>query len=68
MPTYVYQCRDCGSRFDAMRRMSERANAPRCPACESEHTELAISAPFVGGRTGSGGNGGSGCNSWTGGG
>ncbi len=65
MPTYVYHCRDCDSRFDAMRRMSERANAPTCPHCGSEHTELALSAPFV--AAGSGGGGGS-CNSFTGGG
>lgn len=67
MPTYVYKCRDCGSRFDAMRRMSERADAPRCPQCDSEHTELALSAPFVAGGSGGGAGGGS-CNSWTGGG
>lgn len=64
MPTYVYHCRDCDSRFDAMRRMSERANAPRCPHCGSEHTELAIAAPFVAGGSSSAGS----CNSWTGGG
>lgn len=66
MPTYDYKCRDCGRRFDAMRRMSERANAPSCPECGSPQTELALSAPFVAG--GGSGGGGSSCNSYTGGG
>ncbi len=52
MPMYEYACRDCGHRFDELRRMSERLNAPPCPACGSEQTELAISAAAVFGGSG----------------
>lgn len=68
MPLYEYQCRDCGSRVEAMRRMSERENAPACASCGSERTGLAMSATsFLGG---SGGASGGACSTsaWTGGG
>jgi putative FmdB family regulatory protein len=65
MPVYEYQCRGCGGRFEALRRMSERAAAPPCPKCGAEETELALSAPaFVGG----GGGGSCSTSAWTGGG
>ncbi len=54
MPLYEYHCRACGKRFDEMRRMAERLNAPPCPTCGSEQTELAISAPAVFGGSGGG--------------
>lgn len=62
MPTYNYHCNECGEKFSAMRRMAQRAEAPPCPKCQSEHTELGISAPFLA-RAGSGGGGGSSCSS-----
>ncbi len=61
MPTYSYHCLDCGQRFDAMRRMAQRAEAPPCPICASEHTELGISAPFL--ARAAGGGSGSSCSS-----
>ncbi len=54
MPMYEYACRACGKRFDEMRRMAERLQAPPCPQCGSEETELAISAPAVFGGGGGG--------------
>ncbi len=66
MPLYEYQCTDCGRRFEAMRRISQRKEAPVCKECGSEHTELAMSASaFLGGG---GGGGACSTNAWTGGG
>ncbi len=56
MPMYDYACRACGKRFEEMRRIAERLNAPPCPVCQSADTELAISAPAVFGGGGSGGS------------
>lgn len=67
MPLYEYSCQDCGHRYEAIRRMSERADAPECPKCASRQTALALSAPaFLGGSSG----GASACSTgtWTGGG
>ncbi len=55
MPMYEYACLECGRRFEEMKRMSERQDAPPCPTCGSEATSLAISAPAVFGGTGFGG-------------
>jgi putative FmdB family regulatory protein len=69
MPLYEYRCQECGGRFEAMRRMSERADAPSCPACESAATTLAMSATaFVGGSHGGGAGGACSTGTWTGGG
>ncbi|HUH13057.1 MAG TPA: zinc ribbon domain-containing protein [Longimicrobiales bacterium] len=67
MPLYEYSCTTCGTRFEAMRRMSERASAPACPGCGGEDTALAMSRPAVHG-TGGGGGASCGTNAWTGGG
>lgn len=68
MPLYEYVCRDCGNRFEEMRPVAERLNAPACSACSGSRTALAMSAP---GRVGAGaphpapsagqGNGAGGC-------
>ncbi len=52
---YEYACRTCGKRFEEMKRIAERQEAPPCPACGSEDTALAISAPAVFGGGGGGG-------------
>lgn len=44
MPVYEYTCRHCGTRFDEMKPMSERLDAPRCDAC-GRTTSLALSVP-----------------------
>ncbi|HEX7019806.1 MAG TPA: zinc ribbon domain-containing protein [Gemmatimonadaceae bacterium] len=61
MPTYDYRCPDCGERFEAMRRIAQRADAPPCPRCASQRTELAVSAPFVAGGSATGSSGGGSC-------
>lgn len=50
MPLYEYACPGCGERMEKMKRVSDRANGPECPAC-GEQTVLALSAP---GRVGVG--------------
>jgi putative FmdB family regulatory protein len=66
---YEYLCRGCGRRFEAMRRMSERLDAPACPECGSEQTGLELSASaFLGGAAGSGAGGACSTGTWTGGG
>ena len=63
MPIYEYTCLDCGTRFDALRAMSEADHPIRCEACESEHTTrvLSIFAAHSEGRVIAGG--GSSCDS-----
>jgi putative FmdB family regulatory protein len=68
MPVYEYLCRECGGRSEAMRRMSERADAPPCARCGSEQTELALSAPAFLGGCGGGGSDACSTSAWTGGG
>ncbi len=45
MPLYEYVCRSCAGRFERMRRMDERLQAPECPSCGARETVLAMSAP-----------------------
>jgi putative FmdB family regulatory protein len=68
MPIYEYLCPRCGQRFEAIRRISERTNAPPCPGCGDGTAGLAVSAAAVLG--GGGGGSGAACSTsaWTGGG
>lgn len=69
MPIYEYQCKQCHTRFDALRSMSQ-ADAPiACQKCESMDTNRQISAAFAhsGGRVVAGGSNSSGCGSCQGG-
>jgi len=50
MPLYEYACRQCGGRFERMRKTAERLAAPECPACASPETMLVMS---VTGKVGS---------------
>jgi putative FmdB family regulatory protein len=45
MPIYEYACRECGRRFERMRRTDERLVAVECPACAGRETMLVMSAP-----------------------
>ncbi len=52
MPLYEYACRDCGRRFETLRRMDERLAPADCPDCGGRRTSLAMSAPgMVGAAT-----------------
>jgi putative FmdB family regulatory protein len=55
MPIYEYACRECGRRFEEMRRVEERLEGPACPACAATQTMLVMSAP---GHVGAGVSGG----------
>ena len=65
MPTYAYQCQNCGGTFE--RRMSMAAyaagEAPPCPTCGSPHVERTFTAVNVltGSRSGGGGGGAAAC-------
>ena len=43
MPLYEYACRQCGGRFERMRKTADRLSAPECPACASAETMLVMS-------------------------
>lgn len=43
MPTYEYECRDCGHRLEAFQRMTEQPLA-ECPACHKPGLKRKISA------------------------
>ncbi|QHI98532.1 zinc ribbon domain-containing protein [Xylophilus rhododendri] len=44
MPTYEYDCSDCGG-FDVIRRLSERNEPAACPACARASQRVFASAP-----------------------
>ena len=43
MPLYEYACRQCGGRFERMRKSADRLSAPECPECASGETMLVMS-------------------------
>jgi putative FmdB family regulatory protein len=68
MPVYEYYCRDCKTKFEALRPMS-KADAPiACKQCEGKHTSRMLSrfAAHSGGKAVAG-TGGGGCASCGGG-
>ena len=68
MPLYEYTCKDCGNRFEVIRRMSERTDPPECKVCGSEETALAMSTSAFLGANAGGGGGACSTSTWTGGG
>ncbi|MBM3812815.1 MAG: zinc ribbon domain-containing protein [Acidimicrobiia bacterium] len=49
MPIYEYRCRDCGSQYEQLRRMSEAERNLECPQCASSKVDLLLSAFATGG-------------------
>jgi putative FmdB family regulatory protein len=48
MPTYSYECRDCGNRFfETMHITDVGMRSVRCPRCSGQHTEQLIQAAYV---------------------
>jgi putative FmdB family regulatory protein len=52
MPLFEYECRECGTRFEAFVAGSRK---PSCPACGSEDLEKQLSRFGVGGFSSSSG-------------
>ena len=46
MPIYEYTCLDCGSHFEALRRISDADSVIKCKECDSTRTRRQISACF----------------------
>ncbi len=49
MPTYDYQCQDCGHTFEVRATISQKTAGlkPECPACHAAATQQLISSPML---------------------
>lgn len=48
MPTYDYQCRDCGERFTLRESMEDHgSHSAPCPRCKSRNTEQRMSGFYA---------------------
>ncbi len=48
MPTYEYQCQQCGKRFTVVEAISAHgARAPACPKCRSKRTRQLLSTFYA---------------------
>jgi putative FmdB family regulatory protein len=56
MPSYEYECRQCGHAFETMRKVDERDKPLPCPKCASARVERKLSM-YVTGRTAQAGPG-----------
>ena len=63
MPLYEYECSGCGTRFDALRSMSEADDPIACPQCEGKESQRMISLFSAVGEQGVVAGGGSSCGS-----
>ncbi len=59
MPIYEYQCRECGTRFEAIRRLSDDDKDLACPECGTLKPEKVFST-FAAATVTTGGGGGGG--------
>ncbi len=59
MPTYEYQCTDCGSKFEVRASMQEREKGlkPDCPTCGSTRAVAVLSIVAIGSGRGAGWSG-----------
>ncbi len=48
MPTYEYQCKKCGKKFDRVEHVTEHdASEPVCPECGSKHVIQVLGSFFA---------------------
>ncbi len=52
MPTYVYSCADCGTRFEALRSMKDSDTPIACKSCNSDNTHRCLTACNVNSASG----------------
>jgi putative FmdB family regulatory protein len=51
MPLYEYQCTDCGTRFDALVRMTAASDSVSCDHCTGQNVRRMVSTfAMVGGK------------------
>lgn len=43
MPIYEYRCRECGAKFEKLRRISEAEKPAECPKCGKAESDLQLS-------------------------
>ena len=48
MPLYEYECRQCHTRFERLRRVNDTDRDLRCPKCHSSKVERQISGFLAG--------------------
>lgn len=53
MPTYVYQCKDCGKNFESIRPMKDSDAPIACSTCHSENTKRCLTTCAVSSDSGS---------------
>jgi len=51
MPTYDYNCTECGKMFKVFRHFSKLDEQMNCPNCGSGKTERVFSIPYIEGKT-----------------
>jgi len=44
MPTYVYKCKDCNTKYEVFHKTIEEEAEIKCPVCESENSQKLITA------------------------
>ena len=61
MPIYEYQCQECGAQFEKWLRTFTSSEQVRCPKCDSERVNKAVSLCSKSGSAGDYGTAGSSC-------
>ncbi len=48
MPTYEYQCKKCGAKFDRIEHVKEHdTSEPACPECDNQDVEQVLGTFFA---------------------
>ena len=56
MPIYEYHCKQCGSKFEKLVKLSTKTAEVECPKCGVKHAEKSVSRFGTLGNTSSGGS------------
>jgi len=56
MPIYEYHCKQCGSKFEKLVKLSTKASEVECPKCGARRAEKSVSRFGVLGNTSAGGS------------